>query len=100
VDKISKNSLFIALSGSGNSKNIIKAINFAKKFKVTTCCISGRGGGLASKIVDLPILIKGNSKFPGQTGKNNNNFHIEDIQNSIGHILVGMLKKYVLTKRS
>ena len=41
------------------------------------------------------IVIEGNSNFPGQTGKNDNNFHIEDFQNSISHIIVGLLKNYV-----
>jgi len=92
-----KDSLFLALSGSGNSKNILECINYSKQFKLKTSCISGRGGGQASKIVDIPIVIPGTSSFPGQTGKNDNNFHIEDIQNSIGHILVGLLKRHVET---
>jgi D-sedoheptulose 7-phosphate isomerase len=93
-----KNDLLIAFSGSGNSKNIINAINFTKKFGVKSFCISGRGGGKASKIVDYSLIIPGTSKFPGQTGKNDNNFHIEDIQNSVSHILVGLLKEYVQKK--
>ena len=93
-----KNDLLIAFSGSGNSKNILNAINFTKKFGVKSFCISGRGGGKASKIVDYSLIIPGTSKFPGQTGKNDNNFHIEDIQNSVSHILVGLLKEYVQKK--
>ena len=61
-------------------------------------CVSGRGGGKASKIADYALIIPGSSKFPGQTGKNDNNFHIEDIQNSVSHILVGLLKEYVQKK--
>lgn len=91
--------LLIVFSSSGNSQNMIEAIRFANKYKVKTCCISGRGGGKASKLVDLPIIIPGKpSKFPGQTGKNDNNFHIEDLQNSISHIVVGLFKKYIHKK--
>ena len=93
-----KNDLLIAFSGSGNSKNIINAINFTKKFGVKSFCVSGRGGGMASKIVDYALIVPGSSKFPGQTGKNDNNFHIEDIQNSVSHVLVGLLKEYVQKK--
>ena len=93
-----KNDLLIAFSGSGNSANILNAINFTKKFGVKSFCVSGRGGGKASKIVDYPLIIPGSSKFPGQTGKNDNNFHIEDIQNSLSHVLVGLLKGYVQKK--
>ncbi len=90
-----RNDLLIAFSGSGNSANIVNAINFTKKFGVKSFCVSGRGGGKASKIVDYSLVIPGSSRFPGQTGKNDNNFHIEDIQNSVSHILVGLLKEYV-----
>ena len=93
---INKNDLLIAFSSSGNSQNMIEAINYVKKYNVKTSCISGRGGGKAAKIVDFPIIIPGQpSLFPGQTGKNDNNFHIEDIQNAISHIITGLLKKFV-----
>ena len=87
--------ILICLSGSGNSPNVIKAINYAKENNMISSVISGRGGGEAAKIVDIPIVINGDSSFPGQTGKNNNNFHIEDFQNSISHIVVGLLKDHV-----
>lgn len=93
--EINNSSLLICLSGSGNSKNAIDAIEYAKSNGMKTCTVSGRGGGMAAKIVDIPIIVNGSSNFPGQTGKNDNNFHIEDFQNSISHIIVGLLKKYV-----
>ena len=96
---INKNDLLIAFSSSGNSQNMIEAINYVKKYNVKTSCVSGRGGGKASKIVNYPIIIPGKpSSFPGQTGKNDNNFHIEDIQNAISHVITGLLKKFVNKK--
>ena len=96
--EINKNDILICLSGSGNSKNACEAVTFVKNFNVQTCSISGRGGGKISGMVDIPIIIPGESNFPGQTGKNNNNFHIEDLQNSISHIVVGLFKKYIQSK--
>ena len=93
--KINKNDTLIAFSGSGNSENIIRAIELAKKFNVFTVTISGRSGGKAKTISDLCIIIPGTSKFPGQIGKNDNNFHIEDFQTSIIHIVTGLFKKYI-----
>ena len=97
--KYNKNDVLISFSGSGNSENIIRAINYAKKNKVYTVCISGRGGGRIKKISDLCVLVPGSSKFPGQTGKNDNNFHIEDFQTSIMHMVTGLLKKYIDDKK-
>ncbi len=90
-----KNSILICLSGSGNSQNVLNTIEFAKSKSVKTSLIAGRGGGKASGMVDNAIIVNGSSNFPGQTGKNDNNFHIEDFQNSISHIVVGLLKNYV-----
>ena len=49
----------------------------------------------AKDLADLLIVVRGESTFPGQTGKNNNNFHFEDCISKITHIAVGMLKKKV-----
>ena len=96
--KTNKNDTLIAFSGSGNSENIIRAIELAKKFNIYTITISGRDGGKAKNISDLCIVIPGTSKFPGQIGKNDNNFHIEDFQTSIIHIVTGLFKKYINDK--
>ena len=95
LGELNNTSLLICLSGSGNSQNAINAIEFATNNGMKTSTVSGRGGGKAAKIVDIPITVNGSSDFPGQTGKNDNNFHIEDFQKSISHIVVGLLKKYV-----
>lgn len=92
---LSSNDLLIAFTGSGNSPNILNAISRANLSKVRTVLIAGRGGGKAKEIATLSIIIPGTSSFPGQTGKNDNNFHIEDMQHMIGHILTGLLKEAV-----
>ena len=90
--------VFIAFSGSGNSQNIIDAFTLASKYGVYTACISGRDGGKLKEISNNCILIPGSSKFPGQTGKNDNNFHIEDFQVSITHMITGILKLKINNK--
>ena len=49
--KGAKGDLLIVLSGSGNSKNVIKAIKEAKKNKLDTFAILGFDGGMYKKIV-------------------------------------------------
>ncbi|KKN78506.1 hypothetical protein LCGC14_0350380 [marine sediment metagenome] len=87
--------LVVAFSGSGNSLNIIKALQYANDCDAITVLIGGRDGGKAKDLADLCILIPGTSKFPGQVGANDNCFHIEDFQCSITHIVTGLLKEAV-----
>jgi D-sedoheptulose 7-phosphate isomerase len=88
--------LIVAFSGSGNSKNVLRAFEYARSFGVKTVCIAGRTGGKAKELADLCIIIPGSSRFPGQTGGNDNNFHIEDFQSSITHMVTGILKQKVM----
>lgn len=90
--EITEKDVIIGFSGSGNSENVLNAFLVAKAAGARTFCISGRGGGRATGIVDINIIIPGTSTFPGQTGGNDNNFHIEDMQCAISHILAGLIK--------
>ena len=47
--------LLIALSGSGNSPNILKALEQAKKMQVRTFAVLGYSGGKAKAMADVPI---------------------------------------------
>ena len=90
--------IFLGMSGSGNSGNIIEAINVAKKYGAKTVAITRGTGGKCKDLADLCIIIPGNSTFPGQVGKNDNNFHFEDYLSSISHMAVGLLQKHVREK--
>jgi len=52
-----KGDIAIAITTSGNSKNLIEGIKIAKKKKFLTFCFSGNNGGKLKKYVDYPILI-------------------------------------------
>ncbi len=74
--------ILIALSGSGNSPNILKAIKTARKKGVSTCAILGFNGGKCLNLVDIPI------HFPI------NDMQIaEDLQLMVGHMLMQWLKE-------
>tara|TARA_B100001094_G_C17959469_1_gene684668 strand:+ start:92 stop:658 length:567 start_codon:yes stop_codon:yes gene_type:complete len=53
-----KNDFLLVLSGSGNSKNIIKVLKEAKKIKLRTFAILGFNGGKCLKLADNFIHIK------------------------------------------
>ena len=58
--KARKDDILIALSGSGNSKNILKALKSGNKLKMKTFAILGYDGGKAKKITKYPIHCKVN----------------------------------------
>lgn len=49
--------ILIAISTSGNSPNIIKAVDMAKEKKMTVVAFLGGTGGKLKSMVDVPIVI-------------------------------------------
>ena len=74
--------LLIALSGSGNSQNIINAINTAKEIGIKSYAILGFKGGKCLEICDQPIHVEINDMQIA-----------EDAQTIIGHICMQWLTK-------
>ena len=54
---LSKNDVVFAFSGSGNSSNVIRALEFAKKNGATTIGFTGMSGGMLSKICDYSYVV-------------------------------------------
>ena len=53
--------VLIAISTSGKSKNIRRAIEEARDRKLKTVALLGRDGGSAAGIADLDLIVKGDS---------------------------------------
>ena len=87
--------ILFGISGSGNSKNVVKALEYGREAGMKSVVITRNEDCKAKDYADLLIMIKGDSVFPGQTGKNNNNFHFEDCISKLTHMAVGMLKEKV-----
>ncbi len=68
--------VLLVLSGSGNSANIVNALQLAKKLEMTTCAIVGYSGGKAKDLADIVIHSPINDMQIA-----------EDIQVIIGHWL-------------
>jgi D-sedoheptulose 7-phosphate isomerase len=54
---IKKNDVVIAISASGNSPNVLKAIQLAKSHHALTIGWSGYHGGELASLVDLPVVV-------------------------------------------
>lgn len=55
--RLNKHDLIIAISGSGNSKNVIKAVEYAKEQDVKIISFTGFDGGILKKISDVNIHV-------------------------------------------
>lgn len=84
-----KNDLIIILSASGNSKNLIKTVDWIKKNKGYVFSIVGFDGGKLKKISNNFLHIKTNK---GEYGP------VEDIQLIINHIFAHWFQKIFKTK--
>lgn len=74
----------IAISASGNSKNVVHAIEEAQKYDVTTIGFTGFDGGRLGQMVNINIHVKSNIIE-----------HVEDVHLVLEHIIVKMLKDQV-----
>jgi D-sedoheptulose 7-phosphate isomerase len=74
--------IVIAISASGNSKNVINAIEEAQKHNVTTIGFTGFDGGHLGQIVNINIHVKSNIIE-----------HVEDIHLMLEHIIVKTIKE-------
>ncbi|MDD3414642.1 MAG: SIS domain-containing protein [Lachnospiraceae bacterium] len=56
-NKMKKGDLFIGISGSGNSKNVVNAMEYAKSIGGTTVAIVGYSGGKLKEMADYIIHV-------------------------------------------
>ena len=72
-----KGDVLLGLSTSGNSENVILAVEAARKKGMKTVCLLGRDGGLLRDKVDLAIVV------PAQTSDRIQEMHIKLIHTVI-----------------
>jgi len=68
--------VLIGISTSGNSANVIKAFEEAKKIGITTIALNGKNGGKMKNIADFNIIVP-----------SNNTPRIQEMHILIGHII-------------
>jgi len=52
-----KGDIFLGISTSGNSKNIIEAVKKAKELGIVTVCFLGKDGGALKDLADFSIIV-------------------------------------------
>lgn len=79
--------IFIPISTSGNSQNIINAINSAIRQNIRTYCLTGESGGAAANICECICIPSSKTE------------RVQECHIMIGHILCGSVEKSIFTKK-
>jgi D-sedoheptulose 7-phosphate isomerase len=85
--KLKKSDLVLAISGSGNSHNVVKAVEYAKKIGAEVIAITGYEGGKIDKIADYHLHVPVDD------------MHItEDLHMGFDHMMVQTFWRYLYKK--
>ena len=79
-----KGDVFIGISTSGNSKNIIEAFKKAKELNIFCVCLTGFNGGKSTELCDLSILVPSSVTA-----------RIQECHILIGHILCDLVERII-----
>ena len=82
-----KQDVLLAISTSGNSKNILKALNKAKEIGIYSSAFLGYNGGKAKNLADTSIIVP-----------SNNTARIQECHIFIGHYILEMVEKRLIKK--
>lgn len=81
INLIKPGDIVIAISASGNSKNVLNAVDEARKYGVTTIGFTGFDGGRLGQMVDIHIHVQSDIIE-----------HVEDIHLMLEHMIVRTIK--------
>jgi len=81
--------VFIALTTSGNSKNLLNAIKVAKEKKANTISFLGKTGGIIKGLSDLEIIIEGFETSD----------RIQEAHMAMIHIIIEMVEKNLFSPK-
>jgi D-sedoheptulose 7-phosphate isomerase len=71
----------LGISGSGNSPNVLRALEEARKLGMATVGFIGTGGGKMKTLCDVPVIVP-----------SSNMQHIEDLHHILLHLLAAYLR--------
>lgn len=83
-----KGDVAIAISTSGNAKNVLEAAKEAKKSGVKTIALTGKGGGALAKLCDISIIVQSDDTA-----------RIQETHILIGHIIAELVESGLVKKK-
>jgi D-sedoheptulose 7-phosphate isomerase len=81
--------VLLAISTSGNSRNVIRAVEAARGQGLHTLGFLGHDGGALRPLVDLALVVP-----------SSNTQRIQEVHITVGHIVCGALERRVVTTHS
>ncbi len=75
-----------AISGSGNSRNVLKALHFARETGALVVGLSGYAGGKMKELCDICLVVP-----------SDNMQHIEDLHLCVAHSLYTTLRRHIMS---
>ena len=84
IGKVNKDDCVLAISTSGNSKNILKGLRTCSERGISTLLFTGKDGGIAKDLADFCIIAPGN-----HTGT------IQEIHIVLAHTLCGYIENKI-----
>lgn len=87
-NKMNAKDIFIGISGSGNSKNVVNAMEYAKSIGGTTIAVVGYSGGKLQKIADYCIHVKVNHMQMA-----------EDVHMILDHMMMSVLSQQQIMEK-
>lgn len=77
-----KGDVLIGLSTSGNSANVIRAFELARRMDIRTVAFTGEGGGKMKEMADICLAVPSSETN-----------HIQEMHLVLGHVLCGLLER-------
>lgn len=77
-----KGDVLIAITGSGNSPNVVRALETAKKAGLTTIGLLGMGGGKCAALTDVTLIVPSQEYGP-----------IEDVHLMVNHLVTSYFQQ-------
>ncbi len=74
--------VLLAISTSGNSSNVMRAVEAAKASNIKTLGLLGKGGGKMKGVCDIEVIVP-----------SDNTRRIQEAHITIGHIICGLVEK-------
>lgn len=81
--------VFIAMTTSGNSKNLVEAVKTAKNMGLCTIGFLGKSGGALRGVCDLELIIDGGFPYSDR---------IQEAHMTVIHILIEVIEKKLFVK--